>query len=75
LAPHSVLRVFLKSGAPAWRDQRKRNLARRCGLTDTGKAQVAEVGRNYSGAFNPIKSVVPSPVHQTVVTVRSTIPD
>ncbi len=34
----------------------------------TEEVQAAEVGRIFSGAFSPFKSVVPSPVHQTVVT-------
>ncbi len=35
----------------------------------TERVQAAEVGRNISGVCNPFRSVVPSSVHQAVVTV------
>lgn len=55
LAAKSATTGFSKAGRPRGRDQRERNLAWPCGLTETGKTQAAEVGRKYSGAFKPVQ--------------------
>ena len=57
------------------RDQTRRNLASPDQRVDTEEVQAAEAGRNFSGVLNPVESVVPSSVHQTVVTVWDTTPD
>ena len=64
------------SATSGWRfgvsEERGARVARR---VDTEEVQAAEVGRNFIGVLNPMQSVVPSSVHQTVVAVWDTTPD
>ena len=48
-----LLQDTQERGARVGRDQWERNLDWPSGLTDTGRTQATEVGRNYSGAFKP----------------------
>jgi hypothetical protein len=57
--PQPDLRVFLKSGAPAYAGLVHWNLARTGDLLDTVKVQATEIGRIISGVLDPVRSVVP----------------